>query len=155
MPRTFALALLAAAAVTMLPAVPAQAGAPPAPPAAHHATATHRAVFELTTDQETAWGAILTNLENLTAHYGQANVQFEVVAHGPGIGIMLKANTALAPRMEALARRGIVFAACNNTMKRTQIATEALLPFVTVVPAGIAEVIDKQAAGWAYIKAGH
>lgn len=155
MSRLVALALLATAAATMLPAVPAQAAASPAPAAAQHATTVHRAVFELTTDQAPTWAALLTNLENLTAHYGQANVQFEVVAHGPGIGIMLKANAALAPRMEALARRGTVFAACNNTMKRKNIAKEALLPFVQVVPAGIAEVIEKQEAGWAYIKAGH
>ena len=67
---------------------------------------------------------------------------------------MLKSNAALAARMEALTKQGVIFAACNNTMKRKKIAKSDLLPFVTVVPAGVAEVIEKQEAGWAYIKRG-
>ncbi|MFN3429487.1 MAG: DsrE family protein, partial [Candidatus Sericytochromatia bacterium] len=97
----------------------------------------------------------LRNLENLTRHYGPGKARFEVVGHGAGIGLLLKSNTAQAERMAALARQGVVFAACQNTMTRKQIPPEALLPFVTVVPAGVAELIEKQAAGWAYIKAGH
>lgn len=145
-------AFLAALAATLLtPLAPAWAADAPPQVVARP----HRAVFELVAPQPASWDALLKNLENLLAHYGDGGAQFEVVAHGPGIGLMLKTNAKLAARMEALARRGVVFAACANTMKNKGIAKTQLLPFVTVVPAGVAEVIEKQEAGWAYIKAGH
>ena len=151
MSRRFPFALLAAVAIASLPAMPAVA----APAANQQATAQHKAVFELTSEEPADWDATLRNLENLTRHYGPGNAAFEVVAHGPGIGIMLKRNAALTARMEALAKQGVVFAACNNTLTRKKFARSELLPFVIVVPAGVAEIIEKQAAGWAYIKAGH
>jgi intracellular sulfur oxidation DsrE/DsrF family protein len=154
MSRSFRLAALAA--LLLVPAAPAVAASPaPAAQATEQAPVRHKAVFEMTAEQPAAWDALLKNLENLIAHYGAANAQFEVVAHGPGIGLMLKSNAALASRMAALAQQGVVFAACENTMKRKRIARAALLPFVTTVPAGVAELIEKQAAGWAYIKSGH
>ena len=154
MNRLSRLVLIAALMIAAAPAAPAMA-ATPAPAAHQQATAQHKAVFDMTTGQPAVWDATLRNLENLTAHYGQENVSFEVVGHGAGIGLMLKANTAQAARMKALAKQGVIFAACNNTMKRKKIAKSELLPFVTVVPAGVAELIEKQEAGWAYIKAGH
>ena len=155
MSRFSRFALLAAVAIAATPAVPALA-APAATPTPHQqATAQHKAVFEMTSDQPAVWDATLRNLENLTKHYGPGNAMFEVVAHGTGIGLMLKSNAALAERMEALAKQGVIFAACNNTMKRKGLTRADLLPFVTVVPAGVAEIIEKQEAGWAYIKAGH
>lgn len=154
MTRLSHLALIAALAIAAAPAAPAIAAAP-VPASRQEATAQHEAVFDMTSGQPAVWDATLRNLENLTAHYGQANVSFEVVGHGAGIGLMLKSNAAQAARMEALAKQGVIFAACHNTMKRKKITRSELLSFVTVVPAGVAELIEKQEAGWAYIKAGH
>lgn len=123
-------------------------------PPAHASVKAHRVVFELSTDHTPSWNALLNNVENVQAHFGAANTEIEVVAHGPGIGLVLKSNPALADRMEALSKQKVVFAACNNTLTRKKIPSEDLLPFVTVVPAGVAEVILKQEAGWAYVKAG-
>ena len=153
MNRLTRLALATALVLAVAPAAPAIAAAPA--PATQQATAKHKAVFDMTSGQPAVWEATLRNLENLTAHYGPGHASFEVVGHGAGIGLMLKGNAAQAARMEALARQGVIFAACNNTMKRKKIAKSELLPFVTVVPAGVAELIEKQEAGWAYIKAGH
>lgn len=147
----FPFALIATIAIAALPAVPALA----APSSQQHATAQHKAVFDMTSDQPAVWEATLRNLENLTRHYGPGQARFEVVSHGTGIGLVLKSNTALASRMEALALQGVTFAACNNTMTRKGLTRGDLLPFVTVVPAGVAEIIEKQEAGWSYIKAGH
>ncbi|MNS81247.1 DsrE/DsrF-like family protein [compost metagenome] len=153
MPRFFRFALLAAVAIAAFPAVSALAAPSPVPH--QQATVQHRAVFDMTADQPAVWDATLRNLENLSRHYGPGKARFEVVGHGGGIGMMLKANSAQAERMAALAEQGVVFAACRNTMTRKKITDSELLPFVTVVPAGVAELIEKQAAGWAYIKAGH
>lgn len=148
------LTLLVAVALATTPLLPALAAPTPPSSTPRQANDRHKAVFEMSSEDPVGWDALLKNLENLVAHYGPANAEFEVVAHGQGIGIMLKTNVALAERMAALAKQGVVFAACNNTMKRKGIAREALLPFVTVVPAGVAEIIEKQEAGWAYLKSG-
>lgn len=125
-----------------------------ATPAPERQEATHRVVFELTSPQPATWEGLLNNLENTLAAFGQATTRIEVVAHGQGIRFMMKADAKNAARMEALARRGVVFAACNNAMRRLHVTKDQLMPFVTVVPSGVAEVILKQEAGWAYIKSG-
>jgi intracellular sulfur oxidation DsrE/DsrF family protein len=48
----------------------------------------------------------------------------------------------------------VTFAACENTMRRMNVTREMLLPFAVTVDAGVAELVRKQEAGWAYIKAG-
>ena len=63
----------------------------------------------------------------------------------------LKANDNHA-RMEDLARAGVVFAACENTMKKKNVTKEDLLPFAKTVDSGVAEVVRKQEGGWAYLR---
>ena len=56
--------------------------------------------------------------------------------------------------VEKLHASGVVFAVCENTMKRMQITKEQLVPFATSVDSGVSEVIRKQESGYAYIKSG-
>jgi intracellular sulfur oxidation DsrE/DsrF family protein len=56
--------------------------------------------------------------------------------------------------MQAEHEAGVVFAACENTMKKQNVTKEQLMPFVITVDSGVAEVVRKQEAGWAYIKGG-
>ncbi len=65
---------------------------------------------------------------------------------------MLFPNGRLAKRIAADAKAGVIFAACANTMKGRHLTTKNLYPFAKVVPSGVAEVVRKQEAGWAYIK---
>ena len=125
----------------------ALAAAPPAPDAGH------RVVFEVTTDSPDAWQAILNNVDNLKIALGD-KTQVRVVAHGKGLGLLLATNVALKERMQNASARGVIFAACENTMKKQNVKKEQLLPFATTVDSGIAEVVRKQGEGWAYIKAG-
>ena len=56
--------------------------------------------------------------------------------------------------MEVLAQAGVVFAACENTMRRQNVGKADLLPFVTTVDSGVAEIVRKQEAGWSYLRVG-
>jgi intracellular sulfur oxidation DsrE/DsrF family protein len=67
---------------------------------------------------------------------------------------MLAKNATLADRMKKLADAGVVFAACENSMRKKNVTKADLLPFVTTVDSGVAEVVRKQEAGWSYIKSG-
>jgi len=57
-------------------------------------------------------------------------------------------------RMTQSAEKGVVFAACENTMKRRGVSKEALVSFAHTVDSGVAEVVRKQEAGWSYVRAG-
>ncbi|MHB0970756.1 MAG: DsrE family protein [Thermoanaerobaculia bacterium] len=114
----------------------------------------HRIVMEVSTDDPKAWEAALNNIENLRNALGAGASTVELVAHGGGLGMLLGTNSAQSQRMEKLAAGGVVFAACENTMKRKKVTRDDLLPFVTTVDSGVAEVVRKQEQGWSYVKAG-
>ena len=114
----------------------------------------HRVVFEVSIGGEEAWQSVLNNVENVQKSFGQANSEIEVVMHGKGLGMILKTNTSQQERLKMLSGKGIVFAACENTMKRMNVTREQLLPFAVTVDSGVAEVVRKQEAGWSYIKSG-
>ena len=112
----------------------------------------HRVVFELTSDSPEQWTAMLNNVENLQKAFGREHTELEVVAHGKGLEALRKSNTSSGERIAAIAKTGVRFAACENTMKRMQLAKEDLLPAARTVDSGVAEVVRKQEAGWAYLK---
>ena len=114
----------------------------------------HRIVFEVSVDGTEQWQAILNNVENLQRALGLEATDIEVVAHGKGLGLVLKANEAMRERLQAIAGSMACFAACENTMQRMQVTREDLMPFATIVDSGVAEVVRKQEAGWSYIKSG-
>jgi intracellular sulfur oxidation DsrE/DsrF family protein len=114
----------------------------------------HQVVFEVNGDGKASWEAVLNNVENLQKALGRENTRIEVVAHANGLGLLVASSTPLADRLKQISDSGIVFAACENTMRRKNVKKEDLLPFATTVPSGVTEVVLKQEAGWSYIKGG-
>ena len=114
----------------------------------------HRVVIELTSEGSKQYEAVLNNVQNVINALGKGT-EVLVVTHGSAIGFVQKSNDEFAERMEKLSKEGAVFVACKNTMKRKQITKDQLLPFVKTVDSGVAEVVRRQEAGWAYVKGGH
>ena len=113
----------------------------------------HRIVFEVTMEGPEQWTAALNNVENIRVALGTA-IEIEVVAHSKGLGMLISKDNALTDRMKMLADGGVVFAACENTMKKKNVTKDQLVPFAKTTDSGVAEVIRKQEAGWSYIKSG-
>lgn len=118
----------------------------------------HKVVFEVAIDGEEKWEAALRNVENVQKSLGAKTTKIEVVTHGKGVGMLLAKPATTNPDMKAtiekLHESGVVFAVCENTMKRMQITKDQLVPLATTVDSGVSEVIRKQEAGYAYIKSG-
>ncbi|MEO5719112.1 MAG: hypothetical protein ABIR29_11130 [Chthoniobacterales bacterium] len=114
---------------------------------------THRVVFEVTMEGGEQWTAVLNNVENLKKSLGNAS-EIEVVAHSKGLGMLIAKDNSLAERMKTIAGGGVVFAACENTMKKKHVTKDQLVPFATTTDSGVAEVVRKEEAGWSYIKSG-
>ncbi len=114
----------------------------------------HRVVIEVTLDGTDQWTAALNYTENLRKVFGPANTEIEVVGHNAGLKMMIARNNDLSDRMKTLADDGVVFAACENSMRKMNVSKADLLPFATPVDSGAAEVVRKQEAGWSYLKSG-
>ena len=151
--RSFTL-LVGLSALVMGPTIGCQSS-PSLRPAASTPSATgHRIVIEVNVDGAERWEGILNNVDNLQKAFASDPPKIEVVAHAKGLGLLLATNEPLKARMLAEHDAGVLFAACENTMKKQNVTKDQLMPFVTTVDSGVAEVVRKQEAGWAYIKGG-
>lgn len=100
------------------------------------------------------WQTIIRNTQNLRDFYAEraSFCTAEILANGEAVTALRKTETALGESLRALAADGVVVAACNNALRGYQLEKTDLFDFVTVVPAGVAELAEKQFAGYAYIK---
>ena len=114
----------------------------------------HKIVFQFTNANDTLQQkAFVKQLENITAHW--PNAKYEVVVYNQGVDFVMKNNTKYQARLQALKSKGVNFVVCENTLKNRKISKDAF-PEVLVgfVPAGIAEIVEKQEEGWSYIRGG-
>lgn len=117
-------------------------------------TSKHRVLFEVTMSGEEQWNGVLNNVKNVREALGADATEVLVVAHSNGLGMLLQKENKFADRIKELADAGVVFAACENTMKKKNVSKADLLPSATTLDSGVAEVVRKQEAGWSYVKSG-
>lgn len=109
-----------------------------------------RVVIQVSDSDPAKWNLALNNTKNLQQDLGN-DVEIEIVAYGPGIG-MLKLDSTVANRITELTKSGVQVSACANTMKNQQISKEDILPTVGIVKAGVVEIVKRQQEGWAYLQ---
>lgn len=111
-------------------------------------------VFQITSAASDAQLAMLGQLHNLLQYTDErkTRIAVEVVVHGHAWNLLLAAQNPLSEKVQVLHTRSVRFLICQNTLNSRQLPLEQLLPFVEVVPAAIAHLIERQQEGWAYIK---
>ena len=67
---------------------------------------------------------------------------------------MQSAKTQQADKIKELKAQGVIFAACENTLRERKIEKNEIVGEAVFVPSGVIEVVDKQMKKWAYLKAG-
>ncbi len=120
-----------------------------------HADEEHKVVIQISTNDPMTQKIVLNNAVNLQKAFGAGNVEIEIVAYGPGLSLLTKANSQ-STRVKSLAvDDDITFSACNNTMKKMAkkmgkkpVLTEG----VTIVPSGAHRIIQLQEKGWSYLR---
>lgn len=113
----------------------------------------HKIVFQFTNANDTLQQKAFANqLKNLTDHWPKA--KYEVVIYNMGLEFVMPTKSKHIAAIKALHSKGVRFVVCENTMKNRKITKEQLIPEVEYVPAGIAEIVEKQEQGWSYIKGG-
>ena len=113
----------------------------------------HKIVFDFTKADTASFSTIVRHAKNIMSMTG--NAKLEVVCHGPGLDLLVKNKTTVQKEIEELNKLKVVFAACNETMKRRGIDKSQLLSQAIVVPAAILEISLKEQQGWSYIKEGY
>jgi intracellular sulfur oxidation DsrE/DsrF family protein len=111
----------------------------------------HNVVFHVTDKDPVKWNQALNNAGNLQKAMGKENVNIEIVVNGPGLGMMMF-DSEVANRVTEAAKNGVSLLACGATMKATKVTEKDLSAGVKVVPGGVVEIMQKQEAGWNYIK---
>ena len=110
-----------------------------------------RVIFQVSDNDPMKWNLALNNARNVQADLGKDNVDVEIVAYGPGIG-MLKGDSKTEPRITAALTDGVKVVACENTMKGQKLTTADMIPGIAYVPAGVVELMQRQSQGWSYIR---
>ena len=116
-------------------------------------TPSHKVVIQLNTSDTAAWSGVIGNIKNLSKVW-PGNIKIEVVVHGKALDFLVAAKSHLVTDIDQLAKKGVVFNACENTMGKHGITKQMLIPSVFSVPSGVAEIILKQEEGWSYLRAG-
>jgi intracellular sulfur oxidation DsrE/DsrF family protein len=115
------------------------------------ATPKNRVVMQVSDADPGKWNLALNNARNLQADLGASNVAIEIVAYGPGIG-MLKSDSVVANRIGEALGQGVKLAACENTLRGQKLTKADMLEGIDYVPAGVVEIMQKQQQGWAYLR---
>ena len=133
-------AALLACALLLPPAVEAQ-----------QASQRSRVVMQVSDNDPAKWNLALNNAKNIQTDLGAANVEVELVAYGPGIG-MLKADSVVGNRVDEAIAAGVKVVACENTMRNQKLSQNDMLNKIGYVEAGVVEIMQRQQQGWAYIR---
>ena len=119
--------------------------------AADAANGKERMVMQVSDGDPARWNLALNNMRNVQSSLGAQNVDLEIVAYGPGIG-MLKMDSTVGSRIAEATKSGIRVVACENTMHAQKLTKADMLPGIGYVPAGVVELMRKQHEGYAYIR---
>lgn len=107
-------------------------------------------VVHLDEDTSGKFEAVLRNVGHLLDELDDHS-PVELVAHGPGVAVMLRSNPH-SGTVQDLRDRGLLLVACGNTMARMDIAPQELTQGVSVASSGLGQLVRRQRQGWSYVR---
>lgn len=112
-------------------------------------------MFKLVLHVDTAddrLGVAARNAANALKALAGAPASIVLVANGPAVQLLGKANPDYAAPLANLMGQGVRVRACGNSMSDFSLFPDFLAPGCEVVPAAIVELVRLQAEGYAYVK---
>jgi intracellular sulfur oxidation DsrE/DsrF family protein len=114
-------------------------------------SAKQKVVFQVSDADPAKWALALNNARNVQTELGKENVMIEIVAYGPGLG-MLKAESKVEGRLAQALDDNVGLIACENTMHSTKTTKADMYSGISYTPAGVTHLMQRQREGWAYIR---
>lgn len=112
-----------------------------------------KVVFHLDEDEEKRLVMALNNIANLLKEIPASEAAICLVANGSAVQLFRREKSPeCVSRVEALFNQGVRFLMCNNSLNNFNVDRTALVPGCDVTKAGVLELIERQAEGYAYIK---
>ncbi|MGQ0655579.1 MAG: DsrE family protein [Betaproteobacteria bacterium] len=108
-------------------------------------------MFQVSDNDPAKWSLALNNARNVQQDLGKGNVEIEIVAYGPGLG-MLKMDSKVADRLAGALDSSVSLIACENTMTNTRVSKSDMYGGISYVHAGVTHIMKRQREGWAYIR---
>ncbi len=112
---------------------------------------TLKLLIQMSDAEPARWNLALNNAKNTQDELGAGHIEIEIVAYGPGIG-MLKLDSVVNSRLADAAKAGVKIVACENTMRNQKLTKADMHPSASFVASGVVELVRKQSEGWAYIR---
>lgn len=113
----------------------------------------HRIIFQLTSGDTTAHKQLMKQFGNILSV--SPTTKIEVVCHGAGLDMLVIDKTIVEEKIKTFSEKGVVFNACEFSIKERKVDRNKITKHAGYVPAGILEIVSKQEQGWNYIKAGN
>jgi len=113
--------------------------------------AKQKVIFQVSDADPAKWSLALNNARNVQSELGKENVMIEIVAYGPGLG-MLKAESKVESRLAQALTDNVGLIACENTMHNTKTTKADMYGGISYVSAGVTHLMKRQREGWAYIR---
>lgn len=80
----------------------------------------HQVIFQVTKSEEKDQNKAIGQLNNILKALPKAEI--EVICHGNALPMLLKTESQVKEGIAGLQQRGVIFAACENTMKRAKVS---------------------------------
>ena len=117
-----------------------------------HTSAQLKAVWELPTGDTATQAGVYRQVNNVLN--AAPDTKIEIVFHGNAVYALLNDTGYYKQEILKLHQRGVLFAVCNNSLKKRNIDPARVITHAFVVPSAFVELIRKQQEGWSYIKGG-
>ncbi len=111
----------------------------------------YKVVLQVSDNDPAKWNLALNNANNIQHDLGKGNVDIEIVAYGPGLG-MLKGDSKVSPRLAQALDNSIGLMACENTMRNTKTTKDQMYSGISYVGAGVVHIMKREREGWQYIR---
>jgi len=110
-----------------------------------------KVVIQISDNDPKKWTLALNNAENVQEDIGKGKVDIEIVAYGPGLP-MLKLDSPVGTKVTDAIASGVKVVACENTMRKTNLTKNDMLPGLDYVKSGVPAIMHRQQEGYAYIR---
>ncbi|KAF0368916.1 DsrE family protein [Pediococcus acidilactici] len=102
-------------------------------------------------DEIEKWPMVLSNLAHLNEHYANSDDVIELLVNGPAV-VALQTSRARSASIQSALQPPNQLAVCQNSLDQRQINLGSLISAAKIVPSGVVELVEKQSAGYAYLR---
>lgn len=107
-----------------------------------------RIVLQVSTADPARFEGAMSNAINLQKFYGIDHLEVAIITFAGGVRHLMTDGGTAPERIKSLQDYGVSFVACGNTMDTIGKTEADLMPGVTVVQVGIAEIVERGLRGW-------